>query len=1178
MSEEYDDMRMVVCDRKSATTKADDGLNNRWTNSFNDTIQLQPGDRIAVYNSFVAEKGAGTTESIEFKSIELSPVLKTITYTQTQVLPAGDPRNNTALAESGFRTFLNQNTLTTAASATHVRDFGIDNIRGPPITYMDYCETTTESFIMKDNEANIVTNYYKTMDGNSYFQLPRRYAYDDILDIAGTPNTTPTQWSAMDEAVLTDPAVPSSTITGRCRAECVRISQQGTPFIPAQTTEYYNIDDVVGYVVDDWKVVVDWRPRVAPAVGIQGLHREGRAQKVILKNDNSRYTILKRKKNLMRNQDRNPYATADLINTALMDDYRPPYYATDPEYYDYEIYREKINVKIEPGFTSSKYVSEEITRQLNSLNTDDTAFVERQPNGAGGIHEALLTNIDQFIETETYRRFEASNDYYGQKKFFQSCIDNTILPGAGVGAGVPVGVLGPTTINGAFELDPFDMTFYQQYQYIGCKRPELYTAGTKLNDIFGLYMLNADTNDEAYWKTHGLILDLDYNDANLLLLKNFIDSQAQYPELFSKDNIKNLDLITLQHAGRPPSKNIYYDARGFGPLSQETSYVNIDNARYFHINQRPQHEYNNLLHNDPKLTTAGPIFASDYRKYSQLGNSYYDWRGNEVVNTGTGATRDDQYSRDLPNPLIPSANRYESVPFFVHYEPTLKDTLFVASEVINVNPTLNQESNSNNFTYGCFGRVADNHVRAGKIVIFPNKLLDRNGDGVGLPPSVFTDTGNIIFSGRKVGFDRHFNAWGNACICLTSGIPRYSYKPTLDGTKDYWDTETQMGIAPPIGVNDPTNTAVPQPSPPGLNGEGNYSQINYQYENDIQQYLNFQYLGADAPQLVYDGAHFSFQQLHTPLNKGNQAVLTAGDISGDEAQIVYKINPQQAYNNLTPTQYPYEETLDFEYTSTSADDSKRRRVNRNLETFQVYDTSTGIFIEDFGYTEQVWNDSLWGRLGFTYEQFHNTNAIERNKRYTDFTDTSNILTTNADVKSKDIKSWMQNKFGQTTYAGTLFHPFQFKGFKVGPASSNGAVIDFTPEIIAPTTSVSVVAKDYPTQVNNGFYNIRCDLALNTNAVMGGGDTAFPIVGIADKTNAIKDFFISSPSSISHTITRPITISSITTLIDDPDGTASRCSPNSVVIYRLTRTRETSFDILGDLQRKLAELEKQKRKK
>ena len=99
---EYDEQRMIVCDRKSAITKDDNGLNNEWINEFNETIQMKAGDRLAVYNAFITEKGAGTAESIEFKDINLSGS-KTIQVTKTQTIPATDPRNNTANAESGRR-------------------------------------------------------------------------------------------------------------------------------------------------------------------------------------------------------------------------------------------------------------------------------------------------------------------------------------------------------------------------------------------------------------------------------------------------------------------------------------------------------------------------------------------------------------------------------------------------------------------------------------------------------------------------------------------------------------------------------------------------------------------------------------------------------------------------------------------------------------------------------------------------------------------------------------------------------------------------------------------------------------------------------------------------------------------------------------------------------------------
>ena len=1174
-TEEYDDQQMVVCDRKSAITKSDDGLNNTWTNSFNGSIQLKPGDRIAVYNSFISEKGAGTPESIEFKDILLDGQ-KTLNYTKTQTLVAGDPRNNTAVAESGLR-FWNHYT-DIGGTGNGYSDRFRENIK-----YMDYIENKDETIEQKDNSCSLVINYYKTMDGLCLYQLPRRWSNENFFNLDGSAQNNPLRWQFDDTFEF-----------GRTRAENVLIGEQQ----PAGTTRFFEIDAVYGYVLDDYKIILDFQEEVAPSAGpppIQGQVRQGRAKRLILKNDNSRMSVMMRKKNLFYPSSTRVNQTADdvpPVNNDLYYDFIPPYYAMDPEFHEYVIYREKIDLALEPGFTSAQYVSEELTRQLRSskLGTDDITTIERDEGSFPLVADDVrtLTPIEKFVETSTYRKFLASNDYYGQKKYYDETIDNSTPP---ANPGDPVGVDGPTSVVGvANPLPPPahfpNLYFYQQYQFIGTKRPDLVKAGQELNDIFGFRVdVPGGNQQKPYFEANPVITNIPYNDATLLKLKNFLDAQALYPELFRKDNIKNLMKPNIQTTIAGTGENIYYQiirtAIATGFITDEFCYVNINNARYLHMNQYDSKFYNNLLQGDVKLTnpdpTLDPPTRAGWGQYAQLGCSYYDWRGHQITNSNTGATDNTAYSRDLNDPLLSDSvipagagfdKRLNSLPFFFHYDPTQKDTLYADADA-------NDETMKNeNYTYGCFGR----HSITGGVVIYPNKLLNtRTGTGVGLPKHLFTTPVGLdltIESGRKVGYDRHWNAWGTATIALTSGIPRYEFKKAYDATKPYADTDTQNGVMPPLVSNPVIGSLTGQIQ--GIYSEPGQAALVDKYQNQINQHLPNVYLGADSPSISYDGSHFSFFDLHTPLNKGNLNTLEAGTPSGDEAQVVYKINPQQHYNSWSPSLRPYEETIEFAY-KTGGGQTTRRRVNRNLDPFQVYDTTTGIFIEDFGYNEDVWTDSLWGRLGFTYGQLHNNDVPDRQKRYTDFTDTSNILTTNADVKSKDIKSWQQNKFGQAVYSNTLFHGFQFRAYDAGISSSAEAYLDFLPEVIAPTTSVSVVAKDYPTQVNNGFYAIKCDLALNTNAVMGYGDTSFPIVGIADKTNAIKDFFISSPSSISHTITRPITISSITTQIADPNGTLARCSPNSVVIYRITKTRDTSFNILGDLERKLQELEEEKQK-
>ena len=1160
MSADYDEMRMVVCDRKSATIKTENGLNDTWTNDFNETLQLKPGDRVAVYNSFISEKGAGTPESIEFKQIHLiSKTPKTTTITTTQTIPAGDPRNNSAIAESGLRTFRSRQFVNTGGAISRLQ---------PEEVYMDYCDNTEESIEMLDNEASLTLNYYKTMDGLSYFQLPRRWAFDNYRDITGAFNTAPGQWSDQD-----------GLRRGRTRSEVAQICDDGDLFtIPVADTQVFrNIDDVYGYVRDDYKLILDNRTDIAVALPVRGVLRQGRVQKIILKNDNARYTILKRKKNLMMPQHLPPNYDPP-INPSLFADFVPPYYAADPESFDYVVYSDKVDLRVEPGFSSSKYVSEELTRQMRSLKEDQNKKLERTPATPSNPRDIkTLTTIEQFVETATYKRFATSNDHYGAEKYYHEILDNSTPPTA---PATTVGVDGPTILtffggDYTFTTEKNIITYLQQYQYIGCKRPELYVAGSEANDIFG-YQVNSFTPhftgqvlNTTWFQDNPLQIALQYTPENLLKLKKLMDAQGQHPELFDPENIMNMYEPTIDQFQDTTDNPYVYIEPSISPEGDVETWVNIDNARYLHMNPHNSSYYNNLLNGDTKLD-------ANWRNYAQLGCGYYDFRGNFITNVDTGTTDQNQYSRHLNDPGNGgkvSELRYNSLPFMFHRNPDTKDTLFSNTEVID------ETSQGTNYTYGCFGRDS---IR-GEILVYPNMIKATNnfGDkiGVGLPNAFFTDqdgAGNFLIQrGRKVGFDRHFNAWGNACICLTSGIPRLEYQQAYDGTKDFWGTTTQYGMSG-FPLNAPDNNPA----------EGVYS---YQLpgpvtiDNDLQPWLNKAYLGADAPAIVFDGAHFSFKDLHTPLNKGNLNTLAVGEGSNDEQQVVYKINPQQSYNNLTPTQLPYEETLEFSYVNSGTADKEKRRMNRNLEPFTIYDTTTGVFIKDFGFNEDVWDESLWGRLGFTYDQFHNSNPIERQKRYTDFTDTSNILTTNADVKSRDIKSWMQNKFGEATYTGTLFHPAQYQAFFVTNATPSDPPIapatiflEFLPEIIAPTDSVSVVARDYPTQISHGFYNIRSDIALNSASIMGNGDTGYPIVGIADKTNAIKDFFISSPSSITHTITRPVTLSSITTSITDPNGTPSRCSPNSIVIYRVTRTVDTSYNILGDLKRKLAELEEQKK--
>jgi len=43
MTDVYNETIIISCDRESAQTKQDDGLNSTWTNTFNNTLKLEAG-------------------------------------------------------------------------------------------------------------------------------------------------------------------------------------------------------------------------------------------------------------------------------------------------------------------------------------------------------------------------------------------------------------------------------------------------------------------------------------------------------------------------------------------------------------------------------------------------------------------------------------------------------------------------------------------------------------------------------------------------------------------------------------------------------------------------------------------------------------------------------------------------------------------------------------------------------------------------------------------------------------------------------------------------------------------------------------------------------------------------------------------------------------------------------
>ena len=354
----------------------------------------------------------------------------------------------------------------------------------------------------------------------------------------------------------------------------------------------------------------------------------------------------------------------------------------------------------------------------------------------------------------------------------------------------------------------------------------------------------------------------------------------------------------------------------------------------------------------------------------------------------------------------------------------------------------------------------------------------------------------------------------------------------------------------------------------------NTSTLQVSYHNlPISKYIRERYVGANQPLLNFDsnGERFNFQQLHSPLYIGNEA--NAGDgltsVALEEGKQVLEINRRLMGNDFTPEMMPYQ--IPIARTKKSADSDQTppiQPMNRNLIPWQVYDSDGGIFLENFGLTENQWKLSLWGVLGFSYGQFHPTGPANRQARINNIIETTNLLapTTNANLEANDVVKFRGNRYGSSMYTfqppiGSVLGPFQPP---VGLGALNQTQIDF-PVITIDQTSAQINAENLPRKMLKPFFLIKSNI-IGDMAYWGGGDSGqnLPIVCVVNKENGFGDFYFQRGFDMEFTATIPRIITSVTTSIHDPDMKLATCGPDSSVIFKITKQNHANLDVVSDV--------------
>jgi hypothetical protein len=416
---------------------------------------------------------------------------------------------------------------------------------------------------------------------------------------------------------------------------------------------------------------------------------------------------------------------------------------------------------------------------------------------------------------------------------------------------------------------------------------------------------------------------------------------------------------------------------------------------------------------------------------------------------------------------------------------------------------------------------------------------------------------------RRIGYDKHGTAYGNAFIGLYNGL----YKE--EGIS--WDDEYNTQI----------NTTPCQDS---RRGEGFFSPEPDKLNAD--PYLNEIYCGAQSPLFSFDDttSRFSISSLHTPekitaqydsgltrdINPGHgvTATKTAIAIPDNLGAPCYKINKIFDRRNFCPSITPYFEATSIDILHTTVGDTFPLPYNNPcVSKNEIFDMLSGVFLEDFNIIENNWKNSFWGICGFNYDDLNidntgNINARINNNNYNNIA----LLTTNQNVLNSDIGEWSGRLTGVAGYQGQMNYP-TITTARYNPANAEFATFitaDAPLQIIGSGNkfgSASIEASSLPSKTLRPYFTIRSSL-LNDSYFIGGSQPSIqPVIAVLPKNSQYGDFFYSGDNTIQFTNTIARTITDIHTQICDPDGKPSRLSPNSAVVYKIVKVNSSNLNVV-----------------
>ena len=759
-----------------------------------------------------------------------------------------------------------------------------------------------------------------------------------------------------------------------------------------------------------------------------------------LKQDNSKYTIFKRSEIVYRQSELSSASNASYL--------QPVPTKPDPALGEYNRLLQKVDLNIPAGYNSPSSIATDITNELTK--TEPTIKI-------------ISDDLTSVVNSTIYRAFPCANYYMfsasGNQDFFNASL--------GINGSAAPEFVGTNACNTANAVN-----YLTNYSHIGFKRPDFVESGRSGFAYHGNKITTNITTSGS--GTAILYTNFSYNDATMIKLKRFFDSQRLYPELLDHATDASNDLSNYA--------SVYPNATS---ASLNASFRK--EARFLHLG----------------LSGSGNSATGT----DALGSDMYN-----IADTTTGTT-----------PPRASASDNSSIPIFFYYNEN--------SSHLTAEQTTGDRND--NLAYGFARKYTDGGFNYIALITEPIG---------GIPTAYFGEQiGSVIGIDTKIGYDYHFNGYGNAAIMLSSGFHPLQY----------------------------------------------YGQIEYTQGKDIRQI----YLGADNALLNFDNvqSRFELSNLHAAEKVGN--FYTAGDPnpstnifapppSSQAAQDCFKINKQLKYDSWSPAMHPYSE-IDLSGSATDGTQKTFIPMNINMIKGLIYDAHGGITIEDMGIEQKFWERSIWGLLGFEYGQFNASGNIDNikniNNRFSNEDSNSSGITTNADVTSLDAQQFHSNPYGTNMFNSMLGSNVNFfndpqvinkEGTGVGfwpvpPGTPDHAV---SPAIVITADSNKIIANQLPRKILKGYFLINSDILDTANYLQ----LCNPLqtMAVVGKYNAANDFISYDGGGAVFTATRKKTITSIKTQILDPEGSLANVGDNSGVIYRIDKMINTDLKFAETLMQQM----------